>query len=76
MSRTEKDMPIDVLRRRAPWRFERGGYPGAWGNAWCRIGRDTTLWWRGERSRVNRQLHVGEQPEPTRTRSQVKFHVW
>lgn len=69
MSRTRKDRKhrwhdIDDI---PDWKFR-------W-RANSRIWRFVQDWWGKERARVRSQLKKGEEPEPSRTRSSVKWDI-
>lgn len=62
MTRTHKDRKYHFLDPR-------------WRRMGDRIGRFCKDWWGSERAKVRDTLKKGEEPDPTRTRSSVKWDI-
>jgi hypothetical protein len=78
MSRTFKDIPYKHLKNKKDqkWRFEVGGFPGAWGGAWNGIGQYTNLHERSERRRVRDELNKGKDPGGYKHKHRAKWDAW
>lgn len=82
MSRTEKEVPREVLADRGQrgWRWEHYSFPVH--DYLCCCGRShgpftyaKRMYWKAERARVRDDLRNGLEPEPSRPRGDIQYNV-
>lgn len=86
MSRTYKDMPIWVLRKKRAqsWRFQTVKWeyfdycfpPAHTNGAWRGVGEYANYWERKERARVRDELKKQNDPGGYKTLSRAKWDAW